>query len=82
MAVPKGMAAADLKAVVMIMSGVRKREGRIRSGGVGEIVNKTVNATLSNVFHLQINVGGKFAFEGQAFVEDAWRLQVMNIGIK
>ena len=67
-AVPKSMASTDLNPIVVILSRVGEREVRIRGGGVGEIVNKAVNAALPDVFHFHINVGGKFAFQGKAFI--------------
>ncbi len=82
MAVSKGVASTDLKPVVVILSGLGEREFPTQAGQVGEIVDKTVNAALPDVFHFQINVGGEFAFEGKAFVQDARRLQRTQIGGK
>ena len=81
-AVSKGAACADLKPVIVILPCIGQRELPVQVGEVGEIVNEAVNATLPDVLHFQINVGRELAFKGEAFVQDARRLQGMQIGSK
>src|SRR5262249_20446228 len=80
--VVEGATSPNLEGVVVVLTSVLEDEVPVGSHGVSEIVGQAVDATLLDVFGLEIDVRREFAFKSNAPVHEPGSLQRVRVSRK